>query len=678
VSSSKLQWYLRRLEKMSPSEIAWRAIDSAKKLAWARHHLTARNAPSLQDHRALALRTPLRSAVAGGPHFGAVLGPGALDRVPVEARQGVIAAAEEILAGHFEVLGVLRKDLEDPDWFFDPVTGRRAPQGDYCFKIDYRSPEVTGNVKQVWELSRHHHLTILAAAYAFSGDERYARRVESHLRSWWAQNPFLSGVHWTSGIEVGLRLISWVWIRRLLDGWDGVGSLFEGNDEALAQIWWHQRYLAGFRSRGSSANNHVIAESAGQLVAALAFDWFAESTTWAAQARAVLEHELAQNTFPSGVNREMASDYHGFVAELGLVAAVEADRAGRPLGADTWQLLGRMLDVVAATVDVALHPPRQGDGDDGKALVLGPPEVNRDAGLLALGAEVFGAPAWWPPCDPDAASTLLGSLARPHAMAGRPEQRPSHFYDAGLTIMRSGRSDGPEIWCRCDSGPHGFLSIAAHAHADALAVEVRHDGVEILADPGTYCYQGEVTWRSYFRSTLGHNTLEIAGQNQSESAGSTLWRRHADSRLVELVTDKDGEVVRWSGCHDGYSTLDPPALHRRTVTLSSPSRRIDVLDRIETTGRHGFRLAFHLGPTVGAELHDRVVRLSWPTDDGGEDRAELTLPEGPSWRLARGDGDPVLGWYSAHFGEKQPITTIVGEGICHGDEELVTVLQFAT
>ena len=72
-----------------------------------------------------------------------------------------------------------------------------------------------------------------------------------------------------------------------------------------------------------------------------------------------------------------------------------------------------------------------------------------------------------------------------------------------MTILR-----GPgEIWCRCDGGPHGFLSIAAHAHADALSVEVRHDGVDVLADPGTYCYHGQPEWRQYFRSTLGHNTL---------------------------------------------------------------------------------------------------------------------------------------------------------------------------
>ena len=75
--------------------------------------------------------------------------------------------------------------------------------------------------------------------------------------------------------------------------------------------------------------------------------------------------------------------------------------------------------------------------------------------------------------------------------------------------MRSSPSDGEEIWCRCDAGPHGFLSIAAHAHADALAVEVRYDGMDVLADPGTYCYHGEPRWRSYFRSTLAHNTIEV-------------------------------------------------------------------------------------------------------------------------------------------------------------------------
>ena len=116
----------------------------------------------------------------------------------------------------------------DPDWFLDPVTGRRAPDAALAFGIDHRDETVTGNVKSVWELSRHHHLTVLAAAWWLTSDARYADVVAAQLRSWWARNPFLSGIHWTSGIELGVRLTSWVWIRRLLDDWPGVSRPLRG------------------------------------------------------------------------------------------------------------------------------------------------------------------------------------------------------------------------------------------------------------------------------------------------------------------------------------------------------------------------------------------------------------------------------------------------------------------
>ena len=116
--------------------------------------------------------------------------------------------------------------------------------------------------------------------------------------------------------------------------------------------------------------------------------------------------------------------------------------------------------------------------------------------------------------------------------------------------------DGPEIWCRCDGGPHGFLSIAAHAHADALSVEVRHDGVDILADPGTYCYHGEPEWREWFRSTGAHNTIEIGGVSQSESGGPFLWNTQAPTTTLACEVGEQA-VQTWSAEHDGYLRLNP-------------------------------------------------------------------------------------------------------------------------
>ncbi|GHF81112.1 alginate lyase family protein [Streptomyces filamentosus] len=644
-------WYLRRLSAMGPREVGGRTVDAVRRRRWR----SAR---------------PVCPAVTGA-RFTAVLPPGALAAVPPDAAKRLVAEADRLMEGRAAFFGVERDDLADPDWWYDPKTGRRAPWG-HAFDVPYRNEEAVGDIKQIWEPSRHQYLTVLAAAYALTGEERYAERVAAHLRSWWAANAPLRGVHWVSGIELGIRLLSWVWVRRLLDGWPGAAGLFEENPVAVRQIWHHQRWLAAFPSRGSSANNHVIAEAAGQFAAACAFGWFPSSVRWRADALRSLERHLRGNTFPSGLNRELASEYHGLVLELGLAAVAEADAAGVPVPRTVRLVLLRMTDALAAVVDDRLRPPRQGDSDDGHGLVVDGTGTDRWGSLLATGDAVFGRLGWWPEVTgTDVRTPLLAALLRPYGRPGtapavtRPARRPGHFADAGLTVLR-----GPGgIWCRCDGGPHGFLSIAAHAHADALSVEVRHDGVDVLADPGTFCYHGQPEWRRYFRSTLGHNTLELDGTDQSVSGGPFLWTRHARTRV--LVADPSaGDTARWCAEHDGY----PGAVHRRRVELTHARRELRVVDEVRGD-RRPVRLAFHLGPAVTAELAGSRAVLRWTRD--GEDRsAVLDLPGRLEWRAHRGESDPPLGWYSAGFGRKEPATVLVGSGVADGTEEFVTVLGF--
>jgi hypothetical protein len=651
---------------MSPAEMTWRARDQALRVAWSRRQVS-------REQLAGAARPLTVPRAAAERRFTRVLPPDTAARVPAEARSAVVAAADRLLLGEWEVLGVTRTDLKLPDWFADPVTGRRAPSDRYAFRINHRSQEQTGNIKQVWEISRLQHLTFAATAWFLTGDEAYAWRVDEQLRSWWRENPFLTGVHWTSGIEIGIRLISLTWIRRLLAGWPGVADLFERNELAVQQIRWHQQYLAAFRSRGSSANNHVIAEAAGQLVASCAFPWFAESARWRQRSARLLESELERNTFPSGIGRELASDYQCFVAELGLLAAVEAEASDRPLSASTWQRLCAMTDSGAALLDARMCPPRQGDADEGRALLLDAPVPNRWPSLLALGEVLFGRLGWWPPTQADAASTIIGAMtAVPRVIPGRPAQRPSRCADAGITLLRTSEQHVPEIWCRCDGGPHGFLSIAAHAHADALSLEVRYGGVEILADPGTYCYHGEPEWRSYFRSTIAHNTVELGEQNQSGDGGPFLWLRHANAREIEVLDDD--QIAEWTAEHDGYLALDPPARHRRRVRLDRAARTVEITDEIEG-GCHDLRLPFHFGPEIQAELGEGQAFLRWPGAFAPA-AARLELPGRLRWSLHRGEADPILGWYSSGLGQRSPSVTLLGQGRPAPGEPLVTRLQF--
>jgi Heparinase II/III-like protein/Heparinase II/III N-terminus len=661
LQQSRLAWYARRLGRMSAGELAWRCRDKIVQAAWSTRQVRTER-PEADE-----------SARPGQRQFTARLPAGTASLVPEAARSAVLAAARRLLAGEWEVLGVARTDMISPDWFFDPVTGRRAPAERYAFRINHRSEGLTGNVKQIWEISRLQHLTLLATAWFVSHDDAYAQLVSEQLRSWWRENPFLSGVNWTSGIEIGIRLISMTWIRRLLNEWPGVAGLFDDSDLALHQIRDHQRYLATFSSRGSSANNHVIAEAAGQLIASCAFPWFAESEAWRKKSARLLERELARNTFPSGINRELASDYHCFVAELGLLAAVESAAAGYPLSPAAWHRLGAMVDSAAALLDERLQPPRQGDGDEGAALLLDPPMTNRWPSLLAVGEEFFGRLDWWPETTPDAASSILGAMPlAARDVPGRPARRPWRFPDAGTTLLRTTVGRDPEIWCRCDGGPHGYLSIAAHAHADALSVEIRYGGVNVLADPGTFCYHGEYAWRSYFRSTVAHNTVEVDGRSQSEEGGPFLWLAHANASEVNVVDI--GDAAEWTAEHDGYLSLSRPARHRRCVRLDRASRSVDIVDEI-SGGDHDVRLAFHFGPEVEVEIEGGFAILCWPSAPiPGTAMLELAQPL--RWSMHRGETDPILGWYSCGLGRRTPAVTLIGQGRSDPARPFVTRLEF--
>jgi hypothetical protein len=660
-----LAWYAARLRRMSALEIALRAGDAARKTLWRSRYAaeSARGLPP-RDCGPVIFATPLSRLAAIPPDE--------------TAARTLVAAAEEVMAGRWTVFGRVRADMAPvPDWFRDADTDFSAGRRDYCFDIDWRAGAPDRDVKRVWELSRHHHLTLLAAAYALTGDNRYAERIGEQLQSWWQANPFLSGIHWTMGIEVGMRLIAWVWIRRLLHNWSEAPILFERNPIFLRQLHGHQLYLARLRSHGSSANNHLLAEATGLFAASCAFRGFSETDRWRAQALAVLRHEIPRQTFADGTNRELATDYHLFVLELTLTAMLEGYVAGFPLGRDVWRAAQAMTDTLAAWLDCRGKPPRQGDSDDCTALLLDAPDHARTDSLLATGASLFTAAPWWPqPQRAGLRAAFWAALApEPLALAPRQTTRPALFREAGIAILRAETRAGDEVWCRCDHGPHGLEPLAAHAHADALSIELRIGGVEILADPGTGCYQSEPAWRDYFRSTLAHNSLELDGQDQSVAGGMFLWRSPAKSRLIAVSGLDAGPVAEWRAAHDGYRRLPAKASHERTVRLDRAEPALTIVDRLALAKSGVCRLAFHFGPAVEVALDGASARLHW-SGRASRRAAQMELPAGLAWSLWRGSVDPPIGWYSASFGRRQPAWSLLGEGSVEGVAEFVTRVAF--
>ena len=132
----------------------------------------------------------------------------------------------------------------------------------YAFDIDFRHDGARGDIKYVWEINRLQFLPGLAAHHLLEGDQASLYAIEAALGSWHQANPPFGGVGWASGIEVALRAIS------IILALDMVGDrLSETAQRRAGQIVSASAFwLPRFPSLFSSANNHLVAELAGQYL----------------------------------------------------------------------------------------------------------------------------------------------------------------------------------------------------------------------------------------------------------------------------------------------------------------------------------------------------------------------------------------------------------------------------
>ncbi len=652
-----LEWYVRRLRSMSPAEVAWRVSTSAR-------GALDRGRYALGAVPAAARRFGASAALGQAPPF----------RIPGTPPQGdaaagwaaSLAAAADDIAGHrLSFFNLESHFLGDPiDWHRDHWLNKSAPVA-YAPSIDYRDTREAGDCKLVWEPNRHHQLVILARAWRTGGARRHADAVLAQLDSWLQANPFGAGMNWRSSLELGIRLINWVWALDLIRDAGPIDA--DLRRRLLESIYLHCWTNARSYSRGSSANNHLIGEAAGVYVATAYFPGMPGAARWRAEAREILIRELQRQSYPSGCTREQAIGYQMFVLEFYVFCGLIGRWSGEEFPPEYWQRVEQMITFLGELVEGGDSLPFFGDADDGYVLNLGrTPRDPRD--LLCIGAILFRRPelkaaaggyrepAWW----------LFGADgARDFAALAAPASAPlpSRAYaDAGYYLLQCGERDSRNrISVLFDCGEHGLGSIAAHGHADSLSFALRAFGSDVFVDPGTYDYFTYPAWRSHFRSTRAHNTVEIDGVDQSTMLGPFMWGQRATGRCVDWQEGVSGASV--TGEHDGYTRLPAPTTHRRTLRLDCAARTLSIRDEITSAGAHDVVLHFQLAETCVIDALDGTrceIRVG---------RNRLTLTVDPVLQLVRlpsGD-NPIQGWVSRGYHRKLPAPLLAARARTQGN-----------
>jgi Heparinase II/III-like protein/Heparinase II/III N-terminus len=639
-----LTWYARRLQRMSAAEIGWRGRSAMRDVgARVRHAL--RLSPSLFDSGGRAW--PPLDAMPPLCPIGVGEWRNAADGSPESAwTTQLLATADDLVAHRFSFLNLEGCNLGDPiDWNRDHETGTEAPLR-FSSTIDYRDPVMAGDAKLVWEPNRHLHLVVLARAYRATGETRYASAAAGQVLAWMRACPFGIGMNWRSPLELAIRAINWTWMLAYL-----APALDAGTSARLQHgLDLHVQDIVRKYSRGSSANNHRIGEAAGVFVATSCVPGLRAAGHLRAESLAMLEREILAQTYEDGGSREQAFGYHLFVLQFLLIAAFVATRTKQPLSDAFRSRLRHMIEFVAA-LTAAGPAPLYGDADDGHVLDLGGARDGRD--LVAVGRALLDGPTTTGVecCEPVA---WLFGVPPPGDVPRRSAPlTPDSFASSGLYLLQygaAGSTDSASLTFDC--AELGFGSIAAHGHADALAITLRVGGRDLLVDPGTYDYFRYPAWRDYFRSTRAHNTVVVDGADQSVMLGPFMWGERAISRCLEWVCGEGH--ARIVGEHDGYSRLQSPVRHRRSVTMDAALRRFEVVDELLGSGPHDIELPFHLAADVTADVADDTGLLLRSASGA----ARLSLDPRLAIRVMHGSESPIAGWVSPGYHRKLPATTI--------------------
>jgi hypothetical protein len=225
------------------------------------------------------------------------------------------------------------------------------------------------------------------------------------------------------------------------------------------------------------------------------------------------------------------------------------------------------------------------------------------------------------------------------------------FPDGGYWILGCDFETDQEIRAIVDAGPLGYLSIAAHGHADALAFTLSVGGREFLIDPGTYAYHTQKQWRDYFRGTAAHNTVVVDGENQSEIGGNFMWLRKANACCERWEsTSHHDEFI---GSHDGYTRLPDPVRHRREIRLDKRTRHFVVTDTLDCRGPHRVECFWHFAEDCEVAIDGNTLTAS---NSGRTIRMSMSGPK-TSFEICRGRSEPPCGWVSRSFDVKVAAVT---------------------
>lgn len=520
-----------------------------------------------------------------------------------------------------------------PDWLANPMTGQRTPSPDRSWwQIPDFDPAV-GDIKLIWELSRMDWVLALAQQVR-QGEAGALDRLNVWVADWCAHNPPYQGPNWKCGQEASIRVMHLACAALLLGQ---VRSALPGLRDLIAL---HLKRIAPtVQYAMAQDNNHGTSEAAALFMGGswLAAMGDARGARWATTGRNLLEDRAKRLIGEQGTFSQYSVNYHRVMLDTFSMAECWRLSMGLPVFSATWQ--SRAL---AATQWLhALTDPDSGDApnvgaNDGARLLQMADTAYRDhrpsvqlAMALFAGTRAYARDGPW-----NHALQWLG-IELPTKAGLPPDSLQAD--DGGFLVLRRHETMALLRYPRFRFRP---------SQADALHLDFWVHGKGCLRDGGTYSYNTEPQWLTYFGGVSGHNTVQFDDREQMPRLSRFLLGEWLRTDALESLTTHGRCVNAGAGYRDSAG-----ARHHRHVQLEDGLLR--VRDRVQ-----GFKKR--------AVLRWRLAPGDWRLEEDATSHAQnrhcVRNPNGHVLtvmsEMAVARCEIVQGWESLHYLEKTPVPVL--------------------
>ncbi len=589
-------------------------------------------------------------------------------RLSISARDALLARADRVVGGTFDVLGLQGLSYGFPvNWQLDPISRKSAALVHWS-RVPYLDHDRVGDHKVTWEVNRHQWFIMLGQAWQLTGDVRYAETAARLLREWLEANPPKLGINWCSALEVAFRVQSWIHGLRLFGGADALPETLRRDLVASAAL--QIDHVVRNLSTWFSPNTHLTGEALAMLSAGTAWPGLPKASGWREQGWKILVEQADRQIRADGVYFEQSAWYQSYTLDFYVLGVEWARTAGLSVPPVILEHIQRAAEALRVVTRPDGTIARFGDDDGGRTLPLTTAAFGDMTDSLWRAAVLLQTDAFLPP-HTDGRHALLwlegaDAFDRMTHRAMPDGSRASRALRAGgwLSLVEKAEVASRDHWLVVDAGPHGALS-HAHSHADALTLELSVHGVPILIDGGTGAYVGPL--RRQYRSTAAHNTVTVDGTDSSEQGTSFTWRSATDAVIDGFGTVEGACFL--AAHHDGYRSLADPVRHHRTI-LRLHRHYWLMFDTLDATASHQASLTLQTAHDVRVKQrapHLFVMSVS-------HDDATVALHVATDPRLAgRLESRTVSPAYALEFSA----TALIGEAAVTGTTTLCTVMGAA-